>query len=76
MDGKNAVNKARLVIFTKDFLDDPLLLCEMENGNKILEEDIKGFFKSQFKLNTKIKFVKPGEIPNDGIVIEDKRTNN
>ena len=72
----NAVNKARLVLFTKDFLDDPLLLCEMENGNKILEEDIKVFFKSQFKLNTKIKFVKPGEIPNDGIVIEDKRTNN
>ena len=72
----NAVNKARLVLFTKDFLDDPLLLCEIENGNKILEEDIKVFFKSQFKLNTKIKFVKHGEIPNDGIVIEDKRTNN
>ena len=72
----NSVIKARLVIHTKDFLDDPVLVCEIKNNTNVSEEEINIFFKSHFKLNIKIKFVKPGKILNDGIVIEDKRINN
>ena len=65
--------KARLVIESKDFLDDPVLVCEVKDINKTNEEEIKNFFKSQFKLNTRISLVEIGEIVNDGKVIEDKR---
>jgi phenylacetate-CoA ligase len=68
------VIKARLVIYTKDYLDDPILFCEIENKSSNLDEEVRSFFKSQFKLNVKIKLVNKGEIANDGIIIEDKRS--
>ena len=70
------VIKARLVIESKDFLDDPVLVCEVKDFNKINEEDIKIFFKSQFKLNIRVNLVEIGKIANDGKVIEDKRIKN
>ena len=70
------VIKVRLVIESKDFLDDPVLVCEVKGFNKINEEDIKIFFKSQFKLNIRVNFVETGGIVNDGKVIEDKRLKN
>ena len=70
------ISKARLVIESKDFLDDPVLICEVNNRNNIQEEDIKAFFKSQFKLNIRVNFVNEGNIVNDGIIIEDKRNKN
>ena len=70
------VIKARLVIESKDFLDDPVLVCEVKDIKKINEEDIKIFFKSQFKLNIRINLVEIGKIANDGKVIEDKRIKN
>ncbi len=70
------VIKARLVIESKDFLDDPVLVCEVEHKNTVDEGDVKIFFKSQFKLNIRVNFVDVGEIVNDGVVIEDKRIKN
>ena len=70
------ISKARLVIESKDFLDDPVLICEVNKRNNIQEEDIKAFFKSQFKLNIRVNFVNEGNIINDGIIIEDKRNKN
>ena len=70
------ISKARLVIESKDFLDDPVLICEVNKKNNIQEEDIKAFFKSQFKLNIRVNFVNEGNIANDGIIIEDKRNKN
>ena len=70
------ISKARLVIESKDFLDDPVLMCEVNNRNNIQEEDVKAFFKSQFKLNIRVNFVNEGKIVNDGIIIEDKRNKN
>ena len=46
------------------------------NDKDIKEEDIKAFFKSQFKLNIRVNFVNEGNIVNDGIIIEDKRDKN
>ena len=68
--------KARFVIESKDFLDDPDLVCEVKDKQSIKKDEIQTFFKSQFKLNTRINFVEKGTIANDGLVIEDKRNNN
>ena len=70
------ISKARLVIESKDFLDDPVLICEVNNRNNIQEEGIKAFFKSQFKLNIRVNLVNEGYIVNDGTIIEDKRNKN
>ena len=70
------VIKARLVIESKDFLDDPILVCEVKDIDKINKKEIKIFFKSQFKLNIRINLVEIGGIVNDGKVIEDKRLKN
>ena len=64
------------MIESKDFLDDPVLVCEVKDINKINENDIKFFFKSQFKLNIRVNLVEMGKIANDGKVIEDKRIKN
>ena len=40
------ISKARLVIESKDFLDDPVLICEVNNRNNIQEEDIKAFLRA------------------------------
>ena len=48
----------------------------IRDRNSIKEEDIKVFFKSQFKLNIRVNFVNEGNIVNDGIIIEDKRNKN
>ncbi len=65
--------KSRLVINRKNFIDDPLLVCEVDNKSENLEEEIKKYFKDQFKLSINVKFVGRGAILNDGKIIEDKR---
>ena len=68
------VTKVRFIITTKDFLDEGELLCESITENDDLNNKIKEFFKTNFKLNIKVSFIKKGGIKNDGLVIEDKRS--
>ena len=68
--------KSRLVIRTKNYLDSPDLQCEVRKNSESSAKDVQNFFKNQFKLNVNVNFVEEGEIPNDGIVIEDKRDHN
>lgn len=67
--------KVKLIIDRKEMLDFVTLQCESEINNPQLGEKIKEFFSSEFKLNIHIQLVEKLTIPNDGIVIEDKRIN-
>ncbi len=69
------ISKVRLVIERKELADYPTLLCEIKGINQSIEENVNNFIKREFKLNINISLVKNGTIPNDGIVIEDKRDN-
>ena len=70
------ITKVRLIIDRKDMIDFATLYCETNNKEIHLEEKIKVFFKEKFKLNIYVKILETSSIPNDGIVIEDKRSNN
>lgn len=68
--------KVRLIIDRKEMVDIATLQCESDVKDHQLEVKIKEFFKSEFKLNIQIQIIEKNTIPNDGIVIEDKRSNN
>ena len=68
--------KVRLIIDRREMLDFATLQCESDIKDYQLEEKVKEFFKSEFKLTVHIQLVEKHVIPNDGIVIEDKRSNN
>ena len=68
--------KVRLIIDRKEMVDFATLQCETNRKDNQLEEKIKEFFKAESKLNVHIQIVEEMKIPNDGIVIEDKRSNN
>ena len=67
------ISKVKFVINTKELLDNGELFCETNIQDTELQNKVKEFFKSNFKLNIDVLFVKKGEILNDGLVIEDKR---
>ncbi len=67
------VSKAKFIIHTKEFLDSGELLCETDIKDIELKNNIKEFFKNNFKLNINVSLVNKDEIINDGLVIEDKR---
>jgi phenylacetate-CoA ligase len=69
------IYKVRLVIDRKEMTDFATLQCESNIKDNQFKEKIKEFFKSEFKLNINIQIVEKMTIPNDGIVIEDKRSN-
>ncbi len=68
------IKKTKLVITSRDYLDYGELFCETRIQDEKLKLKIKEFFKANFKLNINVSFVKKEDIPNDGIVIEDKRS--
>ncbi|BAE52398.1 Coenzyme F390 synthetase [Paramagnetospirillum magneticum AMB-1] len=65
------VIRARLVV-EKDGENDRLTL-NVETSATGLEAALKDSFQSLCKLKTEVAFVTPGGLPNDGIVIQDKR---
>ena len=67
------ISKVRFIITTKDFIDNGELLCETKDRSDQFNSKVKEFFKNNFKLNINVSFVNEGSIPNDGLVIEDKR---
>lgn len=67
------LKKVKLIVTNESLIDNPMLICEAGGDFENLEKEIKTFFKAANKLTIKVSLVKPGEIKNDGLVIEDKR---
>ena len=66
------VARARLIIDTDDGHDTMTLHCEAE-GDDALATAIAETLKGLSNLKGQVRLVAPGSLPNDGIVIEDKR---
>ena len=68
------VTKARLVVEGESGNDRMTLRCEVSERNPALSEAIVNSIRDVTKLRGEVELVAPGALPNDGKVIEDKRT--
>lgn len=71
-----SLNKARLVVSSKNHNDEMLLICESETPETVDENELRDRIKAVTKLNGRVKVVGPNCIANDGKVIEDLRVFN
>ncbi len=67
------VIRARLVIDKSGEADTVTLSVESAAGGDSLASAIRDSFQTLCKLKAEVAFVAPGALPNDGIVIQDKR---
>ena len=65
--------RARLVIGRVDNQDVMTLKCEIENHQESIEQLIEQSVREICKLRADIELCPAGELPNDGVVIEDAR---
>ncbi len=65
--------RARLVIDHKDSRDTAVLRCEAEDAGSVLADRIASAFTNECKVRATIEFVNPGDLPNDGKIIDDIR---
>ncbi|MGB0899629.1 MAG: phenylacetate--CoA ligase family protein, partial [Psychrobium sp.] len=70
------LNKARLVVSSKNHNDEMLLICESSEPESVDETDLRDRIKAVTKLNGRVKLVGLNCIANDGKVIEDLRVYN
>ncbi|MBT3305930.1 MAG: AMP-binding protein [Alphaproteobacteria bacterium] len=68
------IAKARLVVDQTDGADQMTLLCEVAGGDDNLAPAITETLKNLSNLKGKVEITAPDSLPNDGLVIEDKRT--
>lgn len=68
------IKKVRLVVTSKDNVDQMTLHCEVANGSEELEKDVAATLQNLCKLKGDVKFVEIGSLVNDGKVIDDQRT--
>ncbi len=68
------INRARLLVETIDGKDAMTLMCEVGKPDEALKTAIAESLQTLCKLKGAVTFVSPGGLPNDGIVIEDKRS--
>ncbi len=67
------ITRARLVVTRRDNLDSMTLECEVDAGTPSLEKDINDTLKAVTSLNGAVALVSPGQLANDGKVIDDQR---
>lgn len=67
------VAKMRLVIGAEDGLDTSTLRCESVQAGDGLVEKIAATFQVECKVRAAVELVAPGELPNDGKIIDDVR---
>ena len=67
------VQKARAQITRENQQDVLTLVCEVAGGDEGLAEGIAGSLREATQLKGGVAFVQPGELPNDGVVIDDRR---
>ena len=65
--------KARLVVGSESGLDTMTLHCETHSAGQGLTEALAGSLHSECKIRGTVTLKRPGELPNDGRVIEDAR---
>lgn len=68
------VIKARLVVTNADHNDSMELICESSSTDEELVDAIVASVRELTKLRGSVKLLSEGELANDGLVIEDKRT--
>ena len=68
------VRRARLLVEGEAGNDRMTLRCEVGSPPPGLSESIVGSIREVTKLRGEVEFVAPGSLPNDGKVIEDKRS--
>jgi phenylacetate-CoA ligase len=68
------VKKARLIVTNADHNDSMELICESGSSDASLNEAIVASVRELTKLRGSVTLVAAGELANDGLVIEDKRT--
>lgn len=68
------IARARLVVETEDGKDAMTLNCEVDGQDDALKSAIAESLQKVCKLKGAVAFSDPGSLPNDGIVIEDKRS--
>jgi phenylacetate-CoA ligase len=67
------VKRARLIVDTADGQDRMTLHCEVDGAPAGLAEKVVATIRDVTKLRGEVALRKPGELPNDGKVIEDTR---
>jgi phenylacetate-CoA ligase len=67
------IAKARLIVDNPGGADRMTLHCEVAAGSETLKAAIEASLREITKLRGEIAFRKPGELPNDGRVIEDTK---
>jgi len=67
------IAKARLVVEREGQQDTMTLVCEVAGGDEALANRIAESLREACKLKGAVAFVAPGELPNDGKVIDDQR---
>ena len=68
------IGKARLVVDNALGQDRMVLHCESGRGDDVLGDAVVASIRDVTKLRGEVRFVSPGDLPNDGKVIEDIRT--
>lgn len=68
------VQKARLVVTNNDHNDSMELLCEASTQDDALSEALVASVRELTKLRGSVRLLAVGELANDGVVIEDKRS--
>ena len=68
------VKKARLIVTNADHNDSMELICESGSRDASLNDAIVASVRELTKLRGSVTLVAAGELANDGLVIEDKRT--
>ena len=67
------IRRLRLVVDNPGGADRMVLRCETGGGGEGLARDLLGSLREITKLRGEVVFVGPGDLPNDGKVIEDSR---
>lgn len=67
------VQKARAQVTRENEQDVLTLVCEVAGGDQSLAEGVANSLREATQLKGAVAFVEPGELPNDGIVIDDQR---
>ena len=67
------IEKARAQITRENEQDVLTLVCEVSGGDSSLAEGIATSLREATQLKGAVAFVEPGDLPNDGLVIDDQR---
>lgn len=67
------VVKMRLIVGEEGGLDTSTLKCEAGGGNEALAVKISEALQAECKVRATVEFAAPGELPNDGKIIDDIR---